>query len=176
MRDPHQNFFIDVPIYTAEDFIGILSVKKLTKKKSFDEYTVIPIPTDHSHEVVSQDYLIHKGKEKVLYMEDMIWINKEYHKLLDNLTLVITEASFIYKGKFVKRHKISNKLYDYVRVPNLLKFFRLFTNHLVLIHLWSSFYQNISEARKKLYNFEKEYKLGVCIGYDGMEIDTQDLK
>ncbi len=83
----------------------------------------MPIPTHHSHKANSQTYLIKKGKEKILYTGDMIWINKEYHHLLENLDLVITEGSFIQKWRRIRRHEESKKIYGHTSIPIFIKFF-----------------------------------------------------
>ncbi len=176
VREPKKDYTIDAPLFAPESFKGNLWVKALTQPKSFGSYEITPIPTHHSHKVNSQAYLIKKGKEKMLYTGDMIWINKEYHHLLENLDLVITEGSFIQKGGRIRRHEESKKIYGHTGIPNLLNFFKPYTRHLIFVHFGSWFYQNMPSARKKLITLGKEHGINVYVGHDGMTLDTKNLE
>lgn len=106
----------------------------------------MPIPTHHSHRVASQAYLIEKEHRRILYTGDIIWINKKYHSKLKHLDLVITEASFIHKGGFVKKHPESGKLFGHSGIPDLLKLFSQFTQWIVLVHFGNWFFENMTAS------------------------------
>ena len=124
IRHPHESINVEIPIYGPEKYRNHIIVEKLSRPKRFGRYEIIPIPTHHSHRVASQAYLIQKGNEKILYTGDMIWINKEYHPLLQKLDLVITEGSYLRRGGFIKKHPESGKLYGHAGIPDLIKLFK----------------------------------------------------
>lgn len=141
-----------------------------------DSYNIIAIPTVHSKKVKSRAYLIKRGRQKVLYTGDMIWINKKYHNLFKNLDLVITEGSFIRKGGMIRRDKTTGDIYGHNGIPDLINLFKRFTKHILFMHFGTWFYENTKEARKKLQELGKENGVMVLVGYDGMEIDVNKLK
>lgn len=162
---------LDIPIYAPEKYND--KIKVLSKKVKFKDYNITPIPTEHSLKVKSQAYLIEKKDEHILYTGDLFWIKKRYQSLLKNLSLVITEASFIREGGMIRRDKKYNKPYGHAGVPNLIRLFKPFTNHIVFMHFGSWFYnKGAQNARKKLKDLGKKYNVIVYTGYDGMEIDT----
>jgi ribonuclease BN (tRNA processing enzyme) len=172
VRDPQQRFDIDATIYGPEPFHGNVTVEPLNQPITLGSYWVTPIPTIHSHRVASQAYLIEKNNQKVLYTGDMIWIEKKYHPLLENLNLVITEASFIHKGGFIKKYPISGKLFGHAGIPNLIHFFQPFTQHLVLVHFGSWFYRDIKTARQQIKTLAKQHSIDITVGYEGLEISV----
>jgi len=175
-RNPQKQYHIETPIFGPEPYQDDINVNVLKTKKKIGSITVTPIPTIHSLKVKSQAYLIERKEEKILYTGDMIWIEKQYHSLLNHLDLVITEASFIRKGGRVSRKKESGKIYGHAGIPDLLRFFQRFTRHICFVHFGSWFYKDVEAARKKLRELSKEYELHIIAGYDGMKIDTsQDL-
>lgn len=166
---------IDVPIYAPESYKKNVQVKKLTSTKRICNYIIIPIPTHHSHKVASQAYLIKKDKEKILYTGDMVWIDKKYHHKLNNMNLIITEASYYREGGLILKDKDSGKLYGHTGIPNLVRLFSKFTKHLLFVHFGSWFYENTQKAKKDLKKLGDEYDVNIIIGYDGMKIDTRNL-
>ncbi|MBS0349726.1 MAG: MBL fold metallo-hydrolase [Proteobacteria bacterium] len=170
VRDPQEPTSIATPIYAPEIFHGNTKVIPFNHPIQLGSYLVTPIPTIHSHRVASQAYLITKDNKKILYTGDMIWIEKKYHALLANLDLVVTEASFIDQGGFIKKHPVSGKLFGHTGIPNLIRFFQPFTQHLVLVHFGSWFYQDIQLARKKIKALSKQSNINITVGYDGLEI------
>lgn len=167
---------IKIPIYAPEKNKNKAKVKVLDKEKKLDSYKIIPIPTYHSKKVKSQAYLIEKGGQRILYTGDMIWINKKYHKLLSDLDLVITEASFARKGGLVRRDKETGEIFGHTGVPDLMNLFSRFTKNILFIHFGSWFYDGAGEARKKLKKMSEEYDIKAHVGYEGMELDVKKLK
>jgi len=163
----------DIPMYAPEKYKKG-TIKILTKKITVGPYTIIPIPTDHSLKVKSQAYLIIKGNERILYTGDMFWIKKKYHKLLKNLDMVITDGSFSDEGGMIRRDPATDKPYGHAGIPNLIRFFKPFTNTILFIHFGSWFYRKgACNARKLLHRLGKKYTMNIIIGYDGMTIETK---
>lgn len=162
---------INIPIYAPEKYMD--APIHLTKKSfTIRGYKITPIPTIHSVKVKSNAYLIEYKKKKVLYTGDMIWIEKKYHRLLKNLDLVITEASFMRTGGMVKRKKETGRIFGHTGVPNLIRLFKKYTNTILFIHFGAWFYKNIKKARKQFKKLAHKYEIDIIVGYDGLEIDT----
>jgi len=166
---------IKPPVYAPEKYKNKIQVKMLSKSGKFNGYQIRPIPTIHSKKVKSQAYLIEKGHQRLLYTGDMIWIKKEYHNLLKNLDLVITEASFFRKGGMVRRDKETGEIFGHTGVPDLIKLFKKFSKNILLIHFGSWFYQGASKSRKKIKKLAKEHQVNLIVGYDGLTLDLKQL-
>jgi len=145
-------------------------LKVLSKSFIVDNYQITPIPTIHSKKVKSQAYLVEIKQKRLLYTGDMIWIEKKYWNTLSRLDLVITEASFLKSGGMVRRDKITGELWGHQGIPNLMHFFKKFTNRIIFVHFGSWFYKNIRESQKQLMQIGKKNDLEVIVGYDGMKI------
>lgn len=165
-----------IEIFAPEKTTACANIKNLRKKKRIGNYEIIPIPTHHSLKVVSQAYIIKKGKTKILYTGDMIWIDKKYHRLLKNLQLVITEASYYRKGGLIIKDLKTGKLYGHTGIPDLMKLFSQFTNNILFVHFGSWFYKNEKNSIKRLNSLAKQFKINAHIGYDGVSINTSELK
>lgn len=154
----------DVPVYAPE---AGNRITRLSETREISGLTVTPVPTFHSKHVQSQAYIIGKGKKRILYTGDMIWIKKTHHHKLKHLDLVITDGSYFRKGGMIRRDK-QGKIYGHQGIPNLVNLFSKFTNHIIFTHFGSWFYKDIQEARKKLNSFD----LKVTAAYDGMKTDV----
>ncbi|MEA2020305.1 MAG: MBL fold metallo-hydrolase [Patescibacteria group bacterium] len=161
---------VNVPIYAPESSENV-EVTVVSEPFTVFEYNITPILTHHSKKVRSVAYLIEKNGKRLLYTGDMIWINKEYWNLFENLDLVITEGSFICEGGMIRRDKETGKIFGHTGIPDLMKFFENFTNRVLLIHFGSWFYKNTKESRKRVENLARKYDLEVLVGYDGMEFE-----
>jgi glyoxylase-like metal-dependent hydrolase (beta-lactamase superfamily II) len=161
-------------IYAPEAPKGF-GLRVIHKKIRLGSYTIIPIPTHHSKNVLSQAYLIKKGMQSILYTGDLVWINKEYHHLFDKVDLVITEASFLRKGGMIRKDKETNLLFGHNGVPNLMDLFKKYTKHMLLVHFGSWFYKNTKASQRKLVEMGKEKGLDVIVGYQGLEIDIKKI-
>lgn len=159
---------INIPVYVPEKY----------RAYNVNSYHIIAIPTAHSKKVKSFAYLIKKGnpagrgRQKILYTGDMIWIDKKYHRLLKNLDLVITEGSFIRKGGLVRRDKETGEIYGHTGTPDLIRIFKRFTKRILFLHFGSWFYEDAKKARKELQKLGKENEVEVLIGYDGKEVEV----
>lgn len=134
-------------------------------------YTVIPIPTHHSKLVKSQAYLVKKGMRSLLYTGDIVWIDKQYHPLFEQVDLVITEGSFMRKGGMIRKDRETGALYGHTGIPNLMDLFKSHTKKIAFIHFGSWFYENPQAAAKKLIALGKEKGIEVIVGHDGIEFD-----
>lgn len=133
-------------------------------------YRITPIPTHHSMHVLSQAYLIEKGKKSVLYTGDLVWIDKKYHPLFKHVDLIITDGSFIREGGMIRKDPGTKKLYGHAGIPNLIRLFKPFTKKILFVHFGSWFFQNPKKSREKLLALGKKYQIEIVIGHDGMEL------
>lgn len=157
-----------VPLYAPEDYDLYPHMHSTKKPFKIGSYRITPIPTIHSLKVKSNAYLIeHKGK-RILYTGDMIWIEKKYRHLLNNIDLVITEASFMRKGGMIRRK--NGKIYGHAGVPNLIHIFKPFTSCMVFIHFGAWFYKDMRKARQQFKKLARENSLEIIVGYDGLEV------
>lgn len=160
----------DAPIYAPEKYDNV-KIHITRKPFKIDGYKITPIPTIHSLRVRSNAYLIEYRKKRVLYTGDMIWIKKKYHTLIENLDLVITEASFMRTGGMVRRKDESGDIYGHTGVPNLINLFKRFTDTILFIHFGAWFYKDIKKARKKFKKLAYENDIEIIVGYDGLELE-----
>jgi len=158
-----------IPIYAPEPHPKA-ALTVLGEAKTIAGYDVRPVPTHHSLKVRSQAYLVGDGSAKILYTGDMIWINKEHHPLLEDLDLVITEASYFRKGGLVKRDKLTGTIYGHTGVPDLVRLFKDYARRIVLVHLGSWFYKDIPRARRAIAALGRETGVRLEPGHDGQEI------
>lgn len=167
---------INIPLYAPEKLKNGPEIKIIDKKTEIDGYTITPIPTHHSKLVKSTAYLIEKKPNKILYTGDVIWINKEYHHLLNNLDLVITEGSFVRKGGMIRRDKKTGTIYGHAGIPNIIHLLSPFTKKIAFMHFGSWFYDDPEKAKQKIAKLGEENKIETIIGYDGLEINLKTIK
>jgi ribonuclease BN (tRNA processing enzyme) len=161
---------IDAFLYAPEESQKI-NIHIISDTIQVDSYLVTPIPSHHSKKVKSTAYLIDNGKQRLLYTGDIVWINKEYHQLLDNLNLVITDGSYIRRGGLIRRDKETGKLYGHAGIPDLVNLFKPFTHHILFIHFGSWFFKGVRRARAKLNELGKANHVEIHVGYDGMDME-----
>ena len=159
----------DMPVYAPEKSEHA-NVRVLDKKMTLEGYHIQPIPTHHSIKVKSQAYRIDRESRAILYTGDLIWINKEYHRLLEGLDLVITEGSYVRKGGLVRRDRKTGKIYGHAGIPDLVRLFKDYCSHIVLIHFGSWFYKGAKKARRKIRDLAKQNGVTITVGYDNMDI------
>lgn len=169
-RGFHYGKPISIPIYAPEKYQGI-KINILSKKKKFGSYSITPVPAIHSQKVKSFAYLIQRGKRKILYTGDMIWINKKYHRLLKHLDLVITDGSFVRRGGMIRRDKKTGKIYGHNGIPELIKLFKRFSDNILFIHFGSWFYNlGAPKAKAKLKKLGQECGVKVIAGHEGLKL------
>jgi ribonuclease BN (tRNA processing enzyme) len=160
----------DAAVYAPEPFQNapiICTASPFT----IGSYHITPIPTIHSIKVQSNAYLIEHKRKKILYTGDMIWIEKQYHHLLHDLDLVITEASHIRDGGVVRRDPKTGHIFGHTGIPNLIALFHSYTPSIVLTHFGSWFYQDMKKGRAQCLALGREYDVEVIVGYDGLELE-----
>lgn len=159
----------ELPIYAPESQTDC-GIKILDKTKTIAGYTIHPIPTHHSIKVKSQAYRIDQDSTRILYTGDMIWIDKGYHSLFEGLDLVITEGSYLRKGGLVRKDKKTGKIYGHTGIPDLVRLFKDYCDHVVLMHFGSWFYKGTAQGRKKIKDLANKNGITVTAGYDNMSI------
>jgi ribonuclease BN (tRNA processing enzyme) len=178
---PDHAFFINQPLTIgttlyAPEPAHKPEVTKITTPVKAGRYLVTPVPTHHSKKVASNAYIVDDGRHKLLYTGDVIWIDKEYHRLFDNLSLVITDGSYIRQGGLIRNDKETGRLYGHAGIPNLIHLFHSFTRHILFIHFGSWFFRGVKGARAKLNELGKANGITIHVGYDGMEMDLNELE
>ena len=160
---------INIPIYGPEHLNQTNQIKIATGRLKWNGHIITPIPTIHSVKVKSQGYIIEKNRKRIFYSGDLITIEKQFFYLLRKLDLVITEGSFFRKGGLVRRSE-SGKLYGHEGIPNLVFFFRPFTQRIVFTHFGTWFMKNVAAAREKIKLLE-DRGLTLEIADDGIEYE-----
>ncbi len=178
---PDHAFFVtrpspfDARIYAPEASSRVPDSKIVSDPIEIDGYLVTPVPTHHSKKVKSTAYLTQKDGQKLLYTGDMIWINKEFHHLLIDSTLVVTDGSYLRKGGMIRKDKETGALYGHAGIPNLIDFFRPFTKNILFVHFGNWFFRDIEASVDRLVALGSEHDVNVRVGYDGMELDLAGL-
>ncbi|MDG6258001.1 MAG: MBL fold metallo-hydrolase [Methanomicrobiaceae archaeon] len=166
---------IDIPLYAPEQAEHDMPIMVIEEPVTVGPYTVTPVPTHHSVRVKSTAYLLEKEEEKILYTGDVIWINREFHPLLEGCRLVITDGSLVRKGGRVMRDKESGKIYGHAGIPDLIDLFAPFTDHILFLHFGSWFFEDVEASADRLRALGEAKGVSVIVGSDGMEIDTGSL-
>ena len=165
-----------VPVYAPETRPGVPELKLFPSKMSYRGYSIRAIPSHHSLKVKSVAYLVEKAGRRLLYTGDLFWINKEHHSLFGQLDLVVTEASFLRRGGMIRRGRTSGLAYGHAGVPNLVELFSKFTGHILFTHFGSWFYAGARKARRTLAALGRRNGVVALAGYDGFELDLDDLR
>lgn len=158
-----------LPIYAPESYKDY-GLRVLERPETIAGFDVQPVPSHHSLKVRSQAYVIARGRAKILYTGDMVWINKEFHHFLENLDLVVTEASYFRRGGLVIRDKETGQIYGHTGVPDLVRVFREFSRRIVLVHFGGWFYKDVGRARAALRELGRANGVRIEAGRDGQEI------
>lgn len=157
-----------IPIYAPErkTYPFLRRAKPLT----LDGYRVTPIPTVHSVKVKSCAYLIEKGKTRILYTGDIVWMSAARRKKLGRLTAVITEASHLREGGLIRKDK-EGRLFGHAGVPNLIRMWKPHTRTIILTHFGSWFFADIRKSHALLAELQQKESVNVVVSRDGMSID-----
>lgn len=171
VRNPTKAPEIDIPMYGPEPYRhGRIRVRKLKGSATIGGYRIRTLPTVHSEKVVSYAIIVSAGSRRFLYTGDLIYIKKWYRRYLDDLDLVISEASFIRKSGMIRRDKRTGNIYGHTGVGRLIHNFSRYTNRIVLVHFGSWFYQDVREAHRKIRALARREGVEVRAGYDGLEL------
>lgn len=150
----------DVPVYAPEENRYIEQVTLLDSPIELNGYKITPIPTIHSIKVKSVGLLIEHESKRLYYSGDVAWIEKQYHPLLHDLDLVITEASYIRKNGVIRRK--GDQIYGHKGIPDLIALFSKFTRRIVFMHLGTWFMKDAKAGAQKIMELQP----------DGIELDV----
>jgi hypothetical protein len=106
----------------------------------------------------------------------MIGIDEECYRPVNPVDLVITDGSYFRKGGMVRRDPKTGALFGHAGIRELLSLFAPCTEHILFVHFGSWFYRDIRAARTKLELAGRKYGVTVHVGYDGMELSTENLR
>ncbi len=171
-----EHAILTVPVYAPEERGDLPGVKPFPGSMAIGGYKIQAVPVHHSLKVQSLAYVLEKGRQRMLYTGDTVWINKEYHPLFEGLDLVVTEASFLRKGGMVRRDKATGTIFGHNGLPDLVALFSKFTRNILLVHFGSWFYQDIRKSRQAIAAVGREHGVKIRVGYEGLVLDTADLK
>lgn len=161
---------VDILIYAPEKSDEEVNLNVVKEKVKINSYSITPIPTHHSKLVDSVAYLIENDQnKKLLYTGDLIWINKEYHDLLENLDLIIADGSFLRKGGMIRKDSETGQLFGHNGIPDLLNFLKPFTEKIIFTHFGSWFFKDIEESKKEIKSLDDSIEIDVA--YDGITIE-----
>jgi ribonuclease BN (tRNA processing enzyme) len=169
-------FPVGPPVYAPEPFRDSVTVTALRGPLTTGPYVITPIPTLHSNRVHSSAYLVTKSSESVLYTGDMIRIDEKYQHLIKKVDLVITDGSYFRKGGMVRRDPKTGAPFGHAGIHELISLFSSCTKHILFVHFGSWFYKDVRAARRKLKRVGRESGVTVHVGYDGMELGTENLR
>ena len=158
---------IPIPVYAPEKSAKLKTINILARPLVISKYKITPIPVIHSLKVRSQGYLIEKENKRIFYTGDLVAIDKKFYRQLHELDVVITEASFIRKGGVVRRN-IRGHRYGHTGIPDLIKFFKNCTNHIVFTHFGTWFLKDIEAGKEKIESLA-ENNINIRIACDGSE-------
>lgn len=119
---------------------------------NFDGYIITPIPIIHSIKVKSFGYIIENKLKRVFFSGDVAWIEKKNRDKLGELDLVITEGSYLRKGGLIRRDKKSGNIFGHKGISDLVKMFKPYTRHIVIIHLGTWFMKDVNKGNEKILN------------------------
>ncbi|TXT61769.1 MAG: Ribonuclease Z [Promethearchaeota archaeon] len=163
-------FNIEIPVHAPNYSKRLPDLKIIREEVNLDSYKITPIPTHHSKSLDSVAYLIENNQNnRILYTGDLIWIDKEYHYLLENLDLIIADGSFLRKGGMTRKDSKTGQLFGHNGIPDLIKFLKPFTNKIVFTHFGSWFFEDIEKSKKEIISLYDS--INIEVAYDGMEIN-----
>jgi glyoxylase-like metal-dependent hydrolase (beta-lactamase superfamily II) len=180
LHPDHAFFIIDsaeitVPVYGPEPYQGNeVIVQRISDELDLNPFLLHLVPTHHSKKVQSVALVVTRNSSKICYTGDMIWINKEYHSMLKDSDLIITDGSYIRKGGMVQRDKDTGRLYGHNGIPDLIHLFSGLTDLIIFVHFGSWFFKDILASIQKLGELGKENGVEVLAGHDGMILDTKE--
>jgi len=163
-----------IPIYAPEGNKNAEIIVP-TGPVALDNYRVTPFPTLHSKKFLSQGYVVEKGSLKLVYTGDLIRFDKLHYPLLENADLIITDGSHLRKGGRIFRDKETGQVYGHAGIPDLIKLMRPFTANILFLHFGTWFYEDVSRSTDQIEELGREHNMRVIVGYDGLELDMDDL-
>lgn len=158
-----------VPIFAPEKPYNLPSVMEISNRVTTDSHSLTPIPTLHSQKVKSVAYLVEYRSHRLLYTGDLISIDKQYFKLIEDLDLVITDGSFMRRGGLIRRDKVSGNFYGHSGIPDIVNMFKELTGRIVFTHFGSWFYKDIQNSKREIE--ELGNRVTVKSAYEGLVVN-----
>ncbi|MGC9435243.1 MAG: MBL fold metallo-hydrolase [Methanomicrobiales archaeon] len=166
---------IDLSMYAPEEHHDGVDVDLLPGKLALFHHTIRSFPTHHSKRVRSVALVVEDESTRFCYTGDLIWINREYQSHLEDLDLVITDGSYIRRGGLVRRDPDTGVLFGHTGIPDLIRLFSRFTDHIRFVHFGSWFFHDIERSRRRIREIGEEYGVDARATRDGEEICIDDL-
>ncbi|GAB2774404.1 MBL fold metallo-hydrolase [Salinimicrobium soli] len=163
----NEKFTPEIPLFGPEKNELIPDLKVISGKFEVGTYSFTPVPVIHALSLKSCGYLIEKNGKKIFITGDVAWIEKANFSDFPKIDLVITEASFVEKGGRINRK--GNRIFGHTGIPNLINLLKPVTDKIVFTHYGNWFFEDISEAKKKIKALSGEIEL-IC-AHDGMELE-----
>jgi len=157
-----------IEAYAPEESPEVDNIKVVNDPFKKNSYRFTPIPVIHSLKVRSLAYIVEKDDKRLLYTGDLAWMEKKYQKKFGRLDMVITEGSFIKKGGMIRKDKESGNIFGHTGLPDLIRIFSEYTQHIVLMHFGTWFMKDVKTARKKIQDLTPP-DVKVEIARDGQE-------
>ena len=155
-------------IYAPEPLPRLPIIQIISEPVRVGVYTVTPIRTVHSQRVKSLGYVVEKSGRRFLYTSDLVEIKPRFHGLLKDLDLVITEGSFIRSGGLVRKDTRTGSPIGHNGIPDLIDFFRRFTDSIVITHYGTWFFKDVARSRRRIESLGDG--LRVIAAHDGMQV------
>lgn len=143
-----ETFSPGVPHYGPEAHPLLPDLQVITAAFTLNGYSITPVPVIHALELKSLGYVIEKDRKRVLITGDVAWIEKDHLEHMEELDLVITEATVLAKGGRI--HRSGDLIYGHTGVPNLIGLFRPLTPKLVFTHYGNWFFEDVSKGPEHL--------------------------
>jgi ribonuclease BN (tRNA processing enzyme) len=159
----------DADIYVPEPTRKFPAARVISRPVQSGPHRIVPVPTVHSLKVRSLGYVIERGGRRVFFSSDLVTIERQYHRRLRRLDLVITEGSYMRSGGLVRSDPASGRLFGHTGIPNLIEFFRRFTRRIVITHFGSWFYKDIAASALQIASLGDGVRTSAA--RDGLVID-----
>ncbi|ELR71588.1 hypothetical protein C900_02503 [Fulvivirga imtechensis AK7] len=166
--ETNEQLRVDIPVYAPELSRYIEKVNLLHSPITLDGYKITPIPTLHSIKVKSVGLLIEYGGKRLYYSGDLAWIEKQYHPLLHDLDLVITEGSYIKKKGVIRRK--DDQIYGHQGIPDLITLFSRFSPKIIFMHLGTWFMKDAKTGMQKIMELQPK-GVELDVASDGKEYE-----
>lgn len=162
-----ESFSPKIPIYGPEENPLIPTLKIISERSKIKNYTVSPIPVIHAKNLKSLGYIIEKDQKRIFITGDVAWIEKEHLQKIDQVDLIITEATLIKKGGRINRS--GDKIYGHTGIPDLIRIFKSHTKKIVFTHYGDWFFKDVKKGPVKIKELEPE-GVEVIPAFDGFSI------
>jgi ribonuclease BN (tRNA processing enzyme) len=160
----------DAPVYVPERTRKQPAATPISRSVRIGSYRITPVPTVHSLKLRSVGYVVQKGRQRVFYSSDLVSIERQYHRQLRRLDLVITDGSYMRRGGLVRIDPVTGRRFGHAGIPDLVEFFRAFTRRIVITHFGSWFYKDIVASTHRIADLGDGVE--VSAARDGLVIDV----